>query len=367
MDQRPHHFCKDLVTRFHAQVLWLDPMPSRFPKWQDAMRTRQRAQEGPSAPYTVLTAPPWPVEPSSDGLTDWATASLRRAITARGPFDWVILGKPSRLALSLVRDLRRLHPSTRVLWDYMDDMPAFHHGRAALRMQAQEEALWPEVDLVWASSKRLLQKAQSKAKLALWVPNGISASAYAPRDRFTPIRSKRGQASGGLVLGYVGSIAPWFDWDALHALAAKRPKDTIRLIGPVHTRLPHQLASNIELIPPVAHAQVPQTLAGFDWGLIPFKESALTEAVDPIKFYEYRAAGLPVLSTPFGDMRPRTEADGVWTWQAALNHPGLLDQIAESGCQTQPDWIAAQDWSCRFAAAWQETEALVPRAYNPPT
>lgn len=50
----------------------------------------------------------------------------------------------------------------------------------------------------------------------------------------------------------------------------------------------------------------------FDVGLIPFKKILLTESVDPIKYYEYRALGLPVLSTDFGEMALRKSTDGTY-------------------------------------------------------
>jgi hypothetical protein len=47
-------------------------------------------------------------------------------------------------------------------------------------------------------------------------------------------------------------------------------------------------------------------------GLIPFQQSELTAGVDPVKFYDYRAVGLPVLSTSFGEMALRGRNDGVY-------------------------------------------------------
>ena len=50
----------------------------------------------------------------------------------------------------------------------------------------------------------------------------------------------------------------------------------------------------------------------FSVGLIPFKCTDLTASVDPIKFYEYRALGLPVLSARFGEMALRDGLAGVF-------------------------------------------------------
>jgi glycosyltransferase involved in cell wall biosynthesis len=56
----------------------------------------------------------------------------------------------------------------------------------------------------------------------------------------------------------------------------------------------------------VSHDDVPRVLAGFDVGLIPFRRTPLTAGVNPNKLYEYLAAGLPVVATPFS---PDVEAD----------------------------------------------------------
>jgi hypothetical protein len=48
-----------------------------------------------------------------------------------------------------------------------------------------------------------------------------------------------------------------------------------------------------------------QEAAGFTVGLIPFLINELTDGVDPVKYYEYRALGLPVVATPFGELARR--------------------------------------------------------------
>lgn len=364
MAQRPHYFCKYLQESMQRDVVWLDPMPSRLPRWRDFLRAADSSAGLPPAlePFRHISVAALPVEPISDALTDLTTARLRKRVHALGPFDWVVMGKPSRLGLTLFREQKARHPSTRLLWDCMDDMPAFHQGRAAERMVEQEQALWAAADVVWTSSQGLQRRALGQGVNALYVPNGIHATAYrTPPTRPMP---RHGSRHGGLVLGYVGSIAPWFDWQALAALAAIRPHDEIRLIGPLHCGVPARLPRNVLLCPPVAHAQIPIVLQTLDWGLIPFLENRLTDAVDPIKYYEYRAAGCPVLSTPFGDMRTRGRADGVWAWEEALARPALLEEVAGSDCSPTADWISEQDWCRRFERAWQQTDLFLDGAYN---
>lgn len=55
----------------------------------------------------------------------------------------------------------------------------------------------------------------------------------------------------------------------------------------------------------------------------PFLDNALTRHVDPVKFYEYRAAGLGVLSTRFGTMSARGPNDQVLFFDAQPSAPAL--------------------------------------------
>jgi glycosyltransferase involved in cell wall biosynthesis len=112
-------------------------------------------------------------------------------------------------------------------------------------------------------------------------------------------------------IGYLGAIAPWFDFDLVIAAASARPQWEFVLVGPVLPGAGPALArllslSNVSVEPAVPHDDVPRVLAGFDVGLIPFRLTTLTAGVNPNKLYEYLAAGLPVVSTPFS---PDVEAD----------------------------------------------------------
>ncbi len=114
------------------------------------------------------------------------------------------------------------------------------------------------------------------------------------------------------VLGYLGCIGHWFDWPLVVRLAEALPQARIELVGPCAVGPPRRLPANVRLLPACKQAEAAEHLARFSAGLIPFRSNALTAGVDPIKYYEYRAAGLPVLSTRFGEMALRGGSDGVY-------------------------------------------------------
>jgi glycosyltransferase involved in cell wall biosynthesis len=130
------------------------------------------------------------------------------------------------------------------------------------------------------------------------VGNGVDYDVFArvPRRAREPGATPR--------IGYLGAIAPWFDFDLLFDLARSRPSWEFALVGPVLAGAGPALArlsamSNVKVHPAVPHDEVPHVLAGFDVGLIPFRRTTLTAAVNPNKLYEYLATGLPVVATPF--------------------------------------------------------------------
>ena len=66
--------------------------------------------------------------------------------------------------------------------------------------------------------------------------------------------------------------------------------------------------ANVHMLGPRPYAVLPAYLKGFDLGLLPLRFNPYTRAMFPMKFFEYLAAGLPVVAsaidalTPFADL-----------------------------------------------------------------
>jgi glycosyltransferase involved in cell wall biosynthesis len=81
-------------------------------------------------------------------------------------------------------------------------------------------------------------------------------------------------------------------------LAELHPDYSILIVGPVRHGLDKlKEHANIVMVGHKKFAVLPQYLACMDVCLIPFKLDKLTLASNPIKLYEYLAAGKPVVST----------------------------------------------------------------------
>lgn len=364
--QRPHHFVHWFHARTGGPVLWIDPGPSRLPRLSDWRRLRQL---WPGARPTL--APPWRQEP-------WLT-HLRARVLPLEPFAWgrllnghlwknllqqvdsfitkdtlLVFGKPCALSI----ELAARYPVQHLIFDAMDHMPGFCTGVSRRWMLEAENELALRVHTLWASSQALLQLHPSHAHKSHLVLNALTPVSDLPA---TPSNPKP-------VLGYLGVIDRWFDWQRVIALATAHPWLEVRLVGPVHVPAPMALPTNIRCQPAVPQHRVYEVMAGFDAGLIPFSNDQVSAYVDPVKYYEYRALGLPVLSTSFGQMRHRAPAEGVWPWDHTLagGAPALQKMLAaRTTAAQQQDFRHNNSWSCRFDAVAHTLGLSRPKVHCP--
>lgn len=347
--QRPHKFVEWFHAKFGEPVLWVDPYPTRFPMLSDRHRLKRKpfsaAQKSP--PWLEVIRPkalpiePFPLSELLNGLLWHATLKRINDFAQKQP-ALLAVGKPSVLALAALRELSDV-PS---IYDGMDDFPAFYSGVSRWAMSRRELQLVRKVTHVFTSSTLLQRRWGHIRGDVQLVRNGLDASLL-PNPRINVVeRSKK-------IFGYVGTLGSWFDWNWIDQLAQLRPSDTIRLIGPILAAPPISLANNIELMPACAHSDALNAMLDFDIGLIPFKNNDLTASVDPIKYYEYRALGLPVLSTAFGEMVFRNDEEGTFLSSAA----GDLSELVTEALSYRPDPRIIQEfkmnnsWEAHFNAA----------------
>lgn len=347
--QRPQKFVEWFHKRTGRQVFWVEPYPTRFPKLTDLKRVRATKAATPKEiPSWLRIATPHaiPLEPipGSGWLNEWFWRPLiSEMITfVGGQKALVVVGKPSILALAVLDKIKPCHS----VYDAMDDFPAFYEGLSRRAMVKHELRLVQSVSKVWVSSSTLKLRWSRTRENVILIPNALDGTLLPP-----PNLSKG--TSKNKVFGYVGTIGKWFDWAWLIALAKSRPDDVVRLIGPHFLPAPQQLPTNIELLPPCPHNEALSAMRNFDVGLIPFKRNELTKSVDPIKYYEYRALGLPVISTNFGEMEFRANESGIFLSSTI----GDIDKVAAIALKFQDnpklsnEFARRNTWDARFDAA----------------
>jgi len=335
--QRPHEFVWFCQEKLGCDVIWIEPYPTRIPKFSDIRRIEAVEKTAPrDVPtwLTIISPRLFPVEPLGI-IRSINLLSIKRVISALACCnreDIFVVGKPSLLAKKVLDHFR---PS-RSLYDAMDDFPQFYSGLSSRYMAQLELEVAAMVSQISVSSHHLCHKFTAHGYAPILVLNGCSS-----REQMQ-ISSRELNANSHLKVGYVGTIGEWFDWGFLVLLAQSNPKVTFDIIGPVFQIPPAKLPLNIILKPAVDHATALELMGHFDIGLIPFKCNKLTDGVDPIKYYEYKRFGLSIISTKFGEMAYRSQEVGVYLLDASL-----LSQINLYRLQsTDPNSVAL--WSERF-------------------
>jgi glycosyltransferase involved in cell wall biosynthesis len=163
-----------------------------------------------------------------------------------------------------------------------------------------EADLCQQADLVITTSETLCQSRRRFNPNTHWIPNGADIEHFS--KHVAPAAELRSVPRP--VIGFVGGLSQWVDIQLLAALAGSRTDWSFVLIGPVGTDVASiQNLPNVRLLGPRSYADLPSYLAGIDVALIPFKQDPVTYHADPIKAYEYLAAGLPIVATDLPALR----------------------------------------------------------------
>lgn len=364
--QRPHYMVRALLAHAYEQVIWIDPPPTRLPRWSDLARlgragehraAEQQAGEALLPRLTVLQPGGLPLEPLPllNRCNDWIgwrriKRTLQGLQAGCSPNDWDIgVGRPSRLAGWALRTL----PARARFMDVMDDYPAFYRGLSRLAMQRTQADLLQRCDTLFCSQPQLAAQLVGCAPVApVLIANGYDMARLPPLSTCATLAACRPQP----VIGFVGTLAAWFDWALVIELAQALPAVTVRLVGPRAGGVPASLPPNIALLPACPVDEAIRHCMEFTVGLIPFLDNPLTRSVDPIKYYELAALGVPIWSSSFGSMAQRLGQSGVARIGPGSDWAALWRQASRYAAQ--PDALARfraeHDWSARFSALPQQ-------------
>jgi GT2 family glycosyltransferase/glycosyltransferase involved in cell wall biosynthesis len=220
---------------------------------------------------------------------------VRRAARLVG-LDRPLLWTQDPRAASLVDRL----PIAGVVYDLTDDWAAFEAdpGRRA-GVRDQIESLGRRADLVVACSRSLANDAQGWGAQPILLPNAVDP----PQPR-RPVPDELARLPLPR-LGYAGTLhSARLDVGLVADAARLRPEWSFVFLGPDllersdRRRLFER--ENVHHLGVRAHSEVRSYLAGLDVGLLPNLVTDFTRSLDPLKTYEYMAAGLPVIATPAG-------------------------------------------------------------------
>ena len=228
-----------------------------------------------------------------------ALKTLIRRYDIRDPIIWTRV--PSDTVWNAIADL----PRSMLIYQAVDRISysPMVPNYARPRLERYDHLFTESADIVFTSGHGLYEEKRKSNPNTHFFPNGVDPD-LCSRDA-TP--TERLSHLPHPIIGFVGSLGPWVDYDMLRQAASMTPEWSYVIVGPVNAGIdlkPLQALPNVNLTGAVPHAELPSYLATFDCGLIPYLINDFTEYTFPSKMAEYLAAGLPVVSTPLPELSP---------------------------------------------------------------
>lgn len=189
----------------------------------------------------------------------------------------------------------------RVVVDLLDDWSK-HVLFAPIRTEVETSyrKLFEIADVVTANSEGTVELARRLGRDAILLPNGCDPERFnCEPDRRAP--------GGQRVVGYAGKLGARLDLKLVESVAAAFPGVRFDFAGPYTAASRASVSSirkalkrhdNINLLGDVPYEQLPGLLSSWDIGWVPHRVGEGEVGGDAMKIYEYRAAGLPTVTTP---------------------------------------------------------------------
>lgn len=218
----------------------------------------------------------------------------------------------------------------------VDDQSGFS-GIDAEKFKVNDQSLTEKADLVFCSSQLLFEQKRQINDQTYYLPHGVNYHLFATTvfDKTLKV-APDAVALRKPVLGFYGHISyDWVDVELLKYLATERSGWTILLLGRYSVKEDEFAAHpNIVYLGEKPFEDLPSYCKAMDVALIPFVKSQLTNNCNPLKLYEYLAAGLPVVSTDIpevcsfdGDVRiAKNATEFLFACEYALKDGDVLRQ-----------------------------------------
>lgn len=195
-----------------------------------------------------------------------------------------------------------------VVYECFDEYRLNYWDSSPMPSLAEKEGpILDRADLVFATARSLMEVRRKDGVKIEYAPNGVDyrifARASAPDttipDELDSLPKPR--------IGYLGNISAALDLQLLEALARSNPDWSFVLIGPVDRTAEEMLGglhacANVHLLGRKRREALAGYLKGLDVGLIPYRRNEVNRHRNPLKLWEYLAAGLPVVATPLFEL-----------------------------------------------------------------
>lgn len=241
------------------------------------------------------------------------------------------------------------------VYDCVDELSAARGLVRRETVRELERRLLEKVRVVIVTHENLYRSKRASRRDVYLVPNGAEVEHFRKAARpETPVAAEM-QALLRPVIGFLGSIQYWIDFDLLRFLALARPAWSFVLIGP-RGRLAEvekiERLANVHLLGRKRYEELPSYLKAFDVCLNPYVVDETAKHCSPLKLYEYLASGKPVVSVDMPEARRFARVVAI-----GRTYAEILDRLDEAvwpavsapaAVAARIDAVAAHSWDHRF-------------------
>jgi len=246
-----------------------------------------------------------------------------------------------------------------LVYDCADEHTAFPGLINKETVSRMERELFARAGATLVSARELYQRKKDFSPSLVVVPNGADVAHFNSALKPELVAPEEVASLPRPVIGYIGAVSAWLDQEMLAAAARNHPEWTVVLIGPVDTDISALAAlSNVRLLGRKNYNRLPAYLKHFNVTVIPFKLNELTRGVNPVKLYEYLAAGKPVVSSDLPEVRPFGPLVAV-----AHDPDEFVKKVEEELAANSPEKVTERlrvaeqnSWEARAAAAEEVIE-----------
>jgi len=250
----------------------------------------------------------------------------------------------------------------RILYHCVDDLAAVP-GVDADAFRAAERVLLKRADVVFVTAPALAEHCQEYNPNTHFLPNVVDAEHFGRALEPGPIPADLACIPEPR-LCYHGVLSDFkIDFQLLLDAARLKPEWSWVLIGEEREGQKSPLVAELKTLPNVyflgykPYTELPDYLRGMQVGLLPSQINDYTRGMFPMKYFEYMAAGLPVVSTPleFTDACRRGLKIGVGPDQVVA---AILSQLASGrfGHEQASSIVSSNTWKSRTTAMLKTLE-----------
>jgi len=190
----------------------------------------------------------------------------------------------------------------KVVYEYIDEISTDITGNVPDLVHRRHEVLLnDERAIVVTTSDQLYEEvSEHRSQNFVLSTNGVDVDHWRIPKRNPPEDLKPALTTGRIIVGYHGALAKWIDYDLLHMIADEGSYELV-LIGHEHDdELPKSGLKghpHVHFLGSKSYFDLNTYAVYYDIAILPFRKSNLTEAVSPVKIFEYMAALKPIVST----------------------------------------------------------------------